>query len=86
MAKRPRFGGSSPVAKAPEPASCFRESLRVFTEMKAEAEQARTLRAWSKFELEQGRKAEGIQKEVQAKGIFTRLSMPLAAERTDTWL
>jgi tetratricopeptide (TPR) repeat protein len=86
LARKIRLDGISQIGEAPEPVNCFRESLRVFKEMKAEAEQARTLRAWSKYELDQGHEDEGIQKEVQAQSIFTRLSMPLAASRKDTWL
>jgi predicted ATPase len=78
--------GAARAADAPEPGNCFRESLRVFKEMKAEAEQARTLRAWSRFDFTQGRETEGMQKAVEAQNIFTRLRMPLAADRKDTWL
>ncbi len=81
----PATAGSS-VAAIAEPAACFRESLRVFQQMNAEAEQARTLRVWAKFELEQGRHDEASEKWEAAQSIFLRLGMPLAAERKDTWL
>jgi len=70
----------------PDPAACFSESLRVFEAMNAEAEQGRTLRVWARFELEQGRTVEGREKSEAARSIFQRLGMPLAVERTDTWL
>jgi predicted ATPase/class 3 adenylate cyclase len=73
----------SPV---PDPAECFSESLRVFKEINAEAEQGRTLRAWASFEQEQGRPVEGLEKSCAAQSIFQRLQMPSAAERPDTWL
>ena len=74
------------AGQVPEPETCFRESLRVFKEMNAEAEQARTLRVWSKVALAQGREAESREKSAEAQKIFMRLSMPLVAEKQDTWL
>jgi len=77
--------GSS-ASRLPDPEACFTESLRVFKAMNAEAEQGRTLRAWSSFALEQGRTGEAREKAHAAQSIFQRLEMPLAAERVDTWL
>src|SRR4029077_10786884 len=45
-AKKAKADAIARISETPEPVRCFRESLRVFKEMKAEAEQARTLRAW----------------------------------------
>jgi tetratricopeptide (TPR) repeat protein len=74
---------TAPIA---DPGVCFAESLRVFKQMSAEGEQARTLRVWAKFDLEQGRTEEARQKSKAAREMFLRLGMPLAVERTDTWL
>ena len=49
-------------------------------------EQARTLRVWARFDVQQGRTEEGHRKSEAARNMFKRLSMPLAAEKTDTWL
>jgi predicted ATPase/class 3 adenylate cyclase len=70
----------------PDPEACFSESLRVFQNMNAEAERGRTLRAWARFELAEGRVEQGHEKSDAAQKIFQRLGMPLAAERVDTWL
>jgi len=50
--------------------ACFAESVRVFTEMGAEGERARTLRAWARYEMGQ-----------EAQDIFARLGMELEVER-----
>ena len=74
---------SAPIA---EPGACFSESLRVFKQMNAAGEQARTLRAWAEFELQQGRTADGRKKSEQARGIFLHLGMRSEVERTDALL
>jgi tetratricopeptide (TPR) repeat protein len=84
-AKERAVEGSS-GSTLPDPVASFAESLRVFQAMNAEAEQGRTLRAWARFELEEGRTEEGREKSEAAQSIFQRLGMPLAVERTDTWL
>jgi tetratricopeptide (TPR) repeat protein len=60
--------------------ACFSESLRIFTEMGAEGEQARTLRAWAWYALAQG-DPEGEKLWEEAWLIFTRLGMDLEAQR-----
>src|SRR5262249_31907915 len=70
----------------PDPVACFTESLRVFTDMNAEAEHGARLGVWARFEVEQGGTEAGERKEEAAQNIFQRLEMPLAVERTDTWL
>ncbi len=60
--------------------ACFSESLRVFTEMGAEGERARTLRAWGWYALVQG-EADGERLWEEAWATFTRLGMNLEAQR-----
>jgi tetratricopeptide (TPR) repeat protein len=60
--------------------ACFGESLRIFTEMGAEGERARTLRAWAWYALEQGQ-PEGERLWEEAWLTFTRLGMDLEAQR-----
>jgi predicted ATPase len=56
-----------------DPRACFAESLKVFAEMKAEGEEARTLRSWAEFELRQGRLEAGREMLEKARSIFLRL-------------
>jgi tetratricopeptide (TPR) repeat protein len=58
-----------------EPAACFAESLALFRKIHAEAEQARTLRAWAAFDLREGRMEQGWKKAEAAKRLFQRLRM-----------
>lgn len=79
------------AARLPEPVAidgrscdapaCFAESLRVYTEMGAEGEQARTLRAWAEYELAHGDREKGAALWRQAQGIFERLGITLEAGR-----
>ena len=62
-------------------AECFAESLRVYTEMGAAAERARTLRDWARHELESGERARGAEMWREAREIFTRLRMERELER-----
>jgi tetratricopeptide (TPR) repeat protein len=62
-------------------ASCFAESLRVYTEMGAEAERARTLREWARHERERGDAGRGAALMEEARTIFTRLKMSRELER-----
>lgn len=64
--------------------ACFAESLRIFEEMGAEGERARTLRAWAAYELERGDLAHGEAMWQQARGIFERLGMMREVERMDS--
>ena len=63
------LGADAPM----NPRSCFAESLRVFEEIKAEGEQARTLRAWGEYEFATGVIASAHEKIAQARNIFLRL-------------
>lgn len=47
------------ASSAPAPTHCFRESLRICTETRMEAERARTLKAWGEYEQERGDPAQG---------------------------
>ena len=56
-------------------ASCFGTSLRIYAEMGAEAERARTLRDWSRHEHSRGNPEEGARMRREAFKVFTRLGM-----------
>jgi class 3 adenylate cyclase/tetratricopeptide (TPR) repeat protein len=56
-------------------AECFAESLRVYTEMGAAAERARTLRDWARHEMSAGDPARGREMWRESREIFTRLGM-----------
>jgi len=62
-------------------ARCFAESLRVYTEMGAEAECARTLREWARHELRGGDAGRGAALWEEARAVFTRLGMGCELER-----
>ncbi|MBN1889082.1 MAG: tetratricopeptide repeat protein [Thermoflexales bacterium] len=62
-------------------ADCFAEALRIFTEMGAEGERARTLRAWAKYELAQGERERGAALWQEARAIFEQLEMTLEVKR-----
>ena len=79
-----RTVSADPGASVTEPHACFTESLRVFKQINAEGERARTLRAWAEFELHQGRTEEGRKKLEEARSIFQQLGMTLEVERTGT--
>ena len=49
--------------------------------MGAEAEQARTLRAWGNYELARGDRVRGAAMRQEAREIFDRLEMDLEVER-----
>ncbi len=77
------------VVSAPavtEPDGCFAESLRVFEQMNAQGEQARTLRAWAEFEFQEGRGDEGRKKSEAARAIFERLGAASEVARTEALL
>jgi serine/threonine protein kinase/predicted ATPase len=56
-------------------AGCFAESLRVYTEMGAEAERARTLRDWARYERARGNHESGTAMWQESLEIFKRLKM-----------
>ena len=51
--------------------------------MGAEAERARTLRAWGRFEWTHGDRAHGAAMREEARAIFRRLEMELEIERVN---
>jgi serine/threonine protein kinase/tetratricopeptide (TPR) repeat protein len=61
--------------------ACFAESLRVYTAMGAEAERARTLRDWARYERERGNVERGDELWRAAREIFSRLGMDRELER-----
>ncbi len=62
--------------------ACFAESFRVFGLMKAEGEQARTLRDWAEHEFQQGRRDEARRRLEEARDIFLHLGATLEAANT----
>ncbi len=60
---------------------CFDKALQIFTETKMEAETARTLRDFARYENKRGNGAKAKVMLDEAKEIFTRLEMPLEIER-----
>jgi class 3 adenylate cyclase/tetratricopeptide (TPR) repeat protein len=68
------------------PEECFAESLAVFQKIKAEVEQARTLRAWGQHDLRHARIAESRARLIQAGAIFTKLGARSEAAETENLL
>jgi hypothetical protein len=67
------FKDASGEKLTPTPSECFSESLRVFQQIKAEGERARTLRAWGDYEIKSGSAGSGRQKLQEALDLFSRL-------------
>jgi class 3 adenylate cyclase/tetratricopeptide (TPR) repeat protein len=65
-----------------DPASCFSQSLSIFSRIKMEAERARTLRDWARHEFEHGDPERGRQLLAEARDSFRRLRMEHELERT----
>jgi tetratricopeptide (TPR) repeat protein len=61
--------------------ACFAESLKIYSAMGADADRARTLRAWAACELQRGDRARGTEMWQEARQIFGRLGMPLEMQR-----
>jgi len=59
---------SLPECSLPAPDDCYRESLRIFTEIGSESEQARTLLAWNRWTGDKEMRE-------KAEAIFARLGM-----------
>ena len=70
----------------PSPSECFGESLRVFQQIKAEGERARTLRAWGGYELKSGSTKSGLQKLQEALDVFSRLGAGFEVLETENLL
>jgi tetratricopeptide (TPR) repeat protein len=61
--------------------ACFTKSLRLFTESGMEAQRARTLHDWARYEQERGRGEQAHAMIEEAREIFTRLGMDRELER-----
>jgi class 3 adenylate cyclase/predicted ATPase/ribosomal protein L40E len=78
-ARRRARPGEESLADQPapySPAECFEASLRVFRQIKAEAEQARTLQVWAEFERQSGHARESRNRARAARAILARLRKP----------
>jgi tetratricopeptide (TPR) repeat protein len=64
------------------PETCFAESLRLFKKINADAEQARTLRAWAELHSRHSQREAAAEKYREARTIFERLGMAAEIERT----
>jgi predicted ATPase len=84
-AERKRAGispnGASDKPEMIEAVACFTESLRVSGEASLEAEKARTLRAWARYEIAHGDADKGISMWAEAQQIFSQLGAELEAQR-----
>ncbi|MBA3531926.1 MAG: tetratricopeptide repeat protein, partial [Ardenticatenales bacterium] len=63
------------------PGDCFAESVRLLQEIGADAEGARSLREWARYELEQGDRTRGKRLWREALALFVRLDMDQEIER-----
>jgi tetratricopeptide (TPR) repeat protein len=70
--------------KLDHPKVCYAESVQIFSEIGAESERARALKAWALYEISNGSKGEGRLKWQEALEIFQRLGMHLETERMVT--
>nr|MCU0494519.1 hypothetical protein [Chloroflexaceae bacterium] len=61
--------------------ACFAASLSLFTEIQEAGEQARTLRAWSRYTRQHGNVAQAASQWREAQAIFSRLGMTLELQR-----
>ncbi|HEV7893361.1 MAG TPA: protein kinase [Pyrinomonadaceae bacterium] len=76
-----RGGRISAGGSEHDAASCFGESLRVYTSMGAAAERARTLRDWSRHERASGNSEAASSMRREALEIFTGLGLTRELER-----
>ena len=65
------------------PADCYAKSAQLLTNSNLEADQARLLRDWARYELAHGDHEKGQALWQEAREIFTRLNMPLELARMD---
>jgi tetratricopeptide (TPR) repeat protein len=73
---------SASRSESTSPEACFAESLRLFKKINADAEQARTLRAWAEYERRRGHAASAEKMNIEARAIFERLNMAAEIART----
>lgn len=74
--------GSSP--KFYDAVACFAESARIAQEGGVDAERARTLREWAKYELQHGDRTRGATMWQEARDLFVQLTANFEAERMGT--
>ena len=75
---------SAPVeveGRGRDAASCFDESLDIFTRIQMDSERARTLRDWARHELANGERERGTRLWREALEAFQRLGMTIELER-----
>jgi class 3 adenylate cyclase/tetratricopeptide (TPR) repeat protein len=82
IAGDPAFSDTATI----DPARCFAESLRVFGLIKAEGEQARTLRAWAEHEFQQGHMELGRKKLQAARNTFLHIGAMLEVAVTENFM
>ena len=75
--------GSADAAQPKIPEQCFADSLSVFQKIKAEVEQARTLRAWAQHDLRHARTDQSKTRLREAGEIFKRVGARTEAEETE---
>jgi tetratricopeptide (TPR) repeat protein len=63
--------------------ACFDKSLSVFTEVGMQAERARTLRDWARYQRARGDESGGRSMWLEARDVFTQLRMSLEIERME---
>ncbi|MCI0393545.1 MAG: tetratricopeptide repeat protein, partial [Chloroflexi bacterium] len=68
------------ASKIDSPSACFAESVRLFTQIGAEGERARSLRAWADYEKRAGDAVKGEAMWQEAREIFERLEITLELE------
>ena len=62
-------------------AECFTKSLQIFAEIKMKAARARVLRDFAAYEKTAGRMTAAREMSAEARKIFTKLEMPIEADR-----
>jgi len=61
--------------------SCFRNSIKIFTEAEIDMERARTLREWARHEIHKGNKEQGAAMWLEARDIFTSIGAQREVDR-----
>jgi hypothetical protein len=61
--------------------TCFSKSLQILTDAEIDAERARTLREWARFEMQHGNRESGGKRWAEARDIFAKLGAQMEVER-----
>jgi anti-anti-sigma factor len=69
------------VTRLKDPSACFAESVRIYTILGAEAQKARALHDWARYEIQSGDLCHGEAMWQEAYQSFRRLHMPLEIEQ-----